>query len=448
MVKGRGPDSPLPQFKLGYVNLPVSAAEKELTVTLTSDKARYSPGETAAFAVRATDVSGRPVRAEFSLALVDKAVQSLVEDRSVAPVRAFWGQRGLAVITAASLIRGMERANQAARDEGGKGGGGGLLEKPVRQDFRDTAFWNAHVVTDPDGRATVTATLPDNLTTWNMTAKGVTASTQVGEARADILSTKDLLIRPGYAAVLRQRRPRQPGGRGQQQHAAADQAWTCAWRPEGSRSVAARSRRSPSRRTGQVKVTWEVTVGQVEEVTLTFSANGGALRDAVRADPARSPADGQETVATAGQVVTRIAESIQVPASADRTAGSSACRLSPSLAAASRESLRYLESFDYASSEQTVSRFLPNAAHLPGLKRLGIDRDGAEETARGQRQQGRAKAVRAFRIATAAGAGGLASPAGRSSAPMRCWPCSPPARPASPSTADRRSAPSSTWPRP
>ena len=318
MVKGRGPDSPLPQFKLGYVNLPVSAAEKELTVTLTSDKARYSPGETAAFAVRASDVSGRPVRAEFSLALVDKAVQSLVEDRSVAPVRAFWGQRGLAVITAASLIRGMERANQSARDLGGKGGGGGLLDKPVRQDFRDTAFWNAHVVTDQDGRATVTATLPDNLTTWNMTAKGVTALTQVGEARADILSTKDLLIRPVTPRFF------VTGDRASLEavvnnSTAAPVGVDVRLEAQGLTLSGGAQQAITVKAGGQAKVAWEVTVGPVEEVTLTFSAVGGALQDSVRLTlPVRRPT-AMETVATAGQVATRIAESIQVPASADRT---------------------------------------------------------------------------------------------------------------------------------
>ena len=46
---------------------------------------------------------------------------------------------------------------------GGKGSGVyGVIE--VRQNFPDTAFWEAHVVTDQNGEASVTVTLPDNLT--------------------------------------------------------------------------------------------------------------------------------------------------------------------------------------------------------------------------------------------------------------------------------------------
>ena len=199
MVKGRGADSPQPQFKLGYVTLPVSAAEKQLTVKLTPERAKYAPGDKATFNLEALDFAGQPVQAEFSLALVDKAIQSLAADRSVSPAQAFWGQRALGVTTASSLTRSQEKLNQAVRSDFGlfgKGGGGGLLDKPVRQDFRDTAFWNPAVVTDQTGRAQVSMTLPDNLTTWNMTAKGVSLATLVGEARADILSTKDLLVRP------------------------------------------------------------------------------------------------------------------------------------------------------------------------------------------------------------------------------------------------------------
>ena len=81
----------------------------------------------------------------------------------------------------------------------GSGGGKGSDEYgviEVRQDFPDTAYWEAHLVTGEDGKATVTVTLPDNLTTWRMDARAVTVDTLVGQASVDLVSTKPLLVRP------------------------------------------------------------------------------------------------------------------------------------------------------------------------------------------------------------------------------------------------------------
>ncbi|MBI4789218.1 MAG: Ig-like domain-containing protein, partial [Chloroflexi bacterium] len=168
LVKGRGADSPTPQFKLGYTNLQVSTIEKQLKINITPDKtgpigAHYSPGEKAIFNIQANDSNNRPVQAEFSVALVDKAIQSLMDDTAESPLDAFYGQRGLSVQTSASLVRSVERANQQLTPEA-KGGGGGLLAEPVRRNFQDTAFWKADVVTDAAGRAQVSIPLPDNLT--------------------------------------------------------------------------------------------------------------------------------------------------------------------------------------------------------------------------------------------------------------------------------------------
>src|SRR5262249_43720531 len=126
-------------------------------------------------------------------------VQSLADDTSTSPLAAFYGRRGLSVMTASTLVRSVERLNQtvAAGGKGG-GGGGGAAEAPsvVRRNFQDTAYWKADVTTDASGKAQVSITLPDNLTTWNVRAKGVSADTKVGDANIDIVSTKDLLLRP------------------------------------------------------------------------------------------------------------------------------------------------------------------------------------------------------------------------------------------------------------
>ncbi len=374
LVKGRGADGTPAQFKLGYVNLPVSAASRELTVTLTADKAKYAPGDRAEFNVTASDSAGKPAQAEFSLALVDKAVQSLADDRSVSPVSTFWGQRGLAVVTAASLNKSMERVNQTIKADGGKGGGGGLLTQSPRKEFRDTAYWGARVVTDASGRASVTVSLPDNLTTWNMTAKGVTVSTLVGQAKMDILSTKDLLVRPvapRFFVVGDQARLEAVVNNNTSAAVSVDV------RLGGQGVTIAGSSQQPLtvKANDKAKVGWDVTVAPVDSVVLTFSADGGGYSDAVEMTlPVLRPSSA-ETVATAGQVETTIQETVLLPASADRTAGELQLSFSPSLAAAAMDSLEYLRAFDYECTEQVVTKFFPNAVTYLALKRMGVARD-------------------------------------------------------------------------
>ncbi len=386
LVKGRGADSPIPQFKLGYTNLAVSTIEKQLKISVTPDKTtHYAPGEKATFAINATDSTNKPVQSEFSVALVDKAIQSLMDERAESPLQAFYGQRGLGVSTSATLARSVERVNQQLSPEA-KGGGGGLLEQPVRRDFRDTAFWKADVVTDAQGRAQVSIPLPDNLTTWNLTAKGVTNATQVGDAHTDIVSTKDLLVRPvtpRFFVVGDKARLEAIVNNNTDKDISADV------RIDAQGLALSGSAQQPLtiRAHDKAKVSWDttvnghvlidgsvVTMNAVERVVVKFTTRGGGLQDAVEQTlPVRRPTS-PEVVGTAGQVETQTKEQIRLPAVLDKSAGALKVELSPSLAAASRDSLKYLESFDYECSEQTVSKFFPNVATYLALKKLGIER--------------------------------------------------------------------------
>ena len=65
----------------------------------------------------------------------------------------------------------------------------------IRKDFKDTAYWEPSVVTGKDGRATVKFRLPDNLTTWRATARGVTGDTMVGVSKHKVVSRKDVILR-------------------------------------------------------------------------------------------------------------------------------------------------------------------------------------------------------------------------------------------------------------
>ena len=93
---------------------------------------------------------------KVSLAVVDKAVLSLQEERGPDGLRAFWFERGLSVTTGSSMAVSVDRWNDVIAEAPRQGkGGSGLVGQQVRQDFRNTAYWSAHVVTKADGTASV-----------------------------------------------------------------------------------------------------------------------------------------------------------------------------------------------------------------------------------------------------------------------------------------------------
>ena len=128
-------------IKIGYTELTIESAEKELVISLSPDKERYQPGERVVYHVRTADGEGQPVSAEVSLAVVDAASSG-----TLGIVEAFHGWRGLAVRTANSLAVHLGREGSAwyfenpATSEAFSPLRGALM---VRQSF-DLAQENAH----------------------------------------------------------------------------------------------------------------------------------------------------------------------------------------------------------------------------------------------------------------------------------------------------------------
>jgi uncharacterized protein YfaS (alpha-2-macroglobulin family) len=391
LVKGVDDTNPLPAYRVGYVSFDVSVAERALDVRVTPDRdlaagERYGPRETVRADIEVVDSTGRPVESEVALAVVDQAVLSLAAPNAPAILSAFYGERGLGVRTADSLSVFVDRVTARVAQEGKGGGGGGpelaLGAGFIRQDFPDTAFWAPEVRTGPDGRATVEFVLPDQLTTWNVDARAVTADTQVGQAEVDLLSTRDLLVRPvtprffvvgdraDLAAVV---------------HNNTDQELEVVVRleAEGVRLL------GPDRHTvvvasgGKERVEWPVEVEPVHSVDLTFFASGGGYTDAVK-PPAGAPPDqllpvyrysAPETVGTAGELTAQdqVLEGIALPPTLDTTQGELTVRIEPSLAAGMTGGLDYLEHYPYECTEQVVSRFLPNVLTYRALVELGVE---------------------------------------------------------------------------
>ncbi len=205
IVKGIDENNPRPNFKMGMLELKVNPKQQALQVDLTAEPAQAGPGEMVRYTVTTKDYSGAPVPAEVSLSLSDLATLSLMPANSPPILDYFYSRRTLGVWTSVPISMDIEDYNQDISEKitegtgmgsGGAKGEGDLGVIDVRQDFPDTAFWEAFVVTGENGQASVSVTLPDNLTTWRMDARAVTDATLVGQTTYDLMSTKPLLVRP------------------------------------------------------------------------------------------------------------------------------------------------------------------------------------------------------------------------------------------------------------
>ncbi|MBN1583260.1 MAG: Ig-like domain-containing protein [Anaerolineae bacterium] len=387
LVKGMDETNPVPAFKLGYIALPVSTKTKTLNIALTPDRDMeqgeyYRPRETVKYDVQVTDHTGQGVETELSLDLVDLAVLALTGgDRGRSLLDSFYYQRGVGIQTSGSLVVNIDRVAEELPLQEGKGGGGGgdAGEGLVRTNFADTAYWNPMVRTDADGHATVEVALPDNLTTWRLRGRGVTADTLLGESTTDVMSTLDLLVRTvaprffviGDKATLS---VIVHNNTGESLDATATLQAAGLDMDAGPQSVSIPAK-------GQVKIDWNVTVQNVEQIVLRASVDAGQYADAVEITLPVYTYSTPEVVATAGQLESadERLEAVILPQTLDPTQGELTIQVDPSLAAGMRDGLEYLQHYPYECIEQTVSRWLPNVLTYKALKDLGIENAELEE---------------------------------------------------------------------
>jgi uncharacterized protein YfaS (alpha-2-macroglobulin family) len=182
------------QFRQGYLELGVEPVAQELRVILNAEPEISQPRGEITLELQVNDHQGQPVEGEFSLSIVDKAVLALADPNSSDIMSAFYGTQPLGVDTGLSLV--VYSGRYLDLPPGGGGGGGGGEMRFVREQFPDTAYWNPTFMTDSNGQAQVTVTLPDNLTTWLIETRGLTLDTLVGGAEGEVVTTRPLLIRP------------------------------------------------------------------------------------------------------------------------------------------------------------------------------------------------------------------------------------------------------------
>ncbi len=388
---------PYADIRVGFVEIVVPPDQFDLTVTLTPGAEEYAPGDTATFDIAVTDQAGNGVQSEVSVALVDLAVLLLKEDNAPNILDAFYFRQPLrSTLGSGLLITGEGLAIEEPLSAGGFGGGGGADEMAasfrlnnedddVRQDFKDTAYWEARLMTNADGRASVEIPLPDNVTTWRLHSKAATTDTRVGQASVDILARLPLIIRPvtprfftaGDQVSL---------GANVNNNTDADIEATVTLEATGVTTDGETTQTVMVPAGGRQLVRWNVTVDDVETADLVFRVEGGGFSDASKPTLGVGPDallpvyryDGRDFVATAGELDEegRRVEAVVLPQGVDQRQGEVLVRLQPSLAAAIIESFDVIEADNVTWLECAgtyADRLLYNTSVEAAIRELDLD---------------------------------------------------------------------------
>jgi alpha-2-macroglobulin len=364
-------------FRQGSLNLPVPPLSKALTIQLDLEPVLAEPGDMVTLNMKITDQGGRPIQGEFSIAVVDKALLALVPPNSLPILEALYGEVPLSVQTSLSLYTYVKQRTLQALEVGGLGGGADrMADASVREDFPDTAYWQANVITGADGTARLTIPLPDSLTTWVVEARGLTGDHLVGQAQAEMQTQKPLMVRPvtprflvdGDRVELAAIVHNNTGNALDVDVSLSAVGFTLV---DATPTQRVRIESSQSQR-----VAWWGVVDSVDAVDLVFRAVAGTLSDASApiwgdlhvkryAMPYTFSSVGQLT--EAGERL----ELVSLPLSTDPSSGALSLVLNPSLLVTLVDGLDAMETIPYSDTVTILSRFLANLNAYLVLNALG-----------------------------------------------------------------------------
>jgi uncharacterized protein YfaS (alpha-2-macroglobulin family) len=385
-----------------FINLSVSAGKKT-----------FKPGEKADFCLEATDETGKPVSTEIALGVVDSSIFYIAPDRSEDIRKFYYGQRKeLGVSTATSfdfqsrsvnvitkmggnLQAGLDYTSDGRRRETvmaeapsamamekkaapGKGEEKELAEAKVRTDFRDTGYWNPTIITGENGKAKVTIDIPESLTTWKITARGITKDTRVGNLTDEIVTKKNVIVRLQAPRFFTER---DEVTLSSIVHNYLDSAVKAkiylktvslelldkeaVWKDIQSGGDVRADFKAKATEPGTAKITaYGQTTEESDAMELTFPVIVHGV---------------EKRFARSGKVEEKKTLDFDLPADRKKGASVFEVTISPSIAGVILDSLQYLVDYPYGCVEQTMSRFLPSVAASKALKDMGASNKKLDE---------------------------------------------------------------------
>lgn len=169
----------------------------ELTVDVTADKESYQPGGSVTLTANVKDKKGNPVVANVCFSVVDESVFALNEQYFDVQGE-LYGELSFSNDYIWKYTSTTGDINPYANGgDGGKGEGENMAAYDMfRKNFKDTAAFRS-VKSGKDGVAKLTFTLPDNVTSWRVTALAISSEKLFGgSVKSNFISTLPFFAQP------------------------------------------------------------------------------------------------------------------------------------------------------------------------------------------------------------------------------------------------------------
>ncbi|MDJ0703802.1 MAG: alpha-2-macroglobulin [Leptolyngbyaceae cyanobacterium MO_188.B28] len=171
----------------------------DVSLTAPDNNQLRQPGEEQTVQLALKDNQGQPIKGQFTVMVVNEAVLQLTGYRPPDLVETVYADQPISTrfadnrpdVTLAPLYSPLEKG-------WGYGGGdsAGAASTRVREDFKPLAYYNGSVLTDDQGQAEITFTLPDDLTTWRVMAVATDGDLHFGNGDATFITSKPLISNP------------------------------------------------------------------------------------------------------------------------------------------------------------------------------------------------------------------------------------------------------------
>ena len=409
----------------------VPPEDKALKVEVIPDKDDFRPGKEAQLKVKITGPDGEPAQGTFALSVYDKALEYIAGNNQRSEIRSFFwswkrqhhprtqssilryfyapyyqdqkhrmlqlgvfGNVGENVLHMKESLGGTRSAQQDLRMDSKKESSktnldrvssfkqkskkprSGMAVPKIRKNFVDSAFWQANVTTDSEGKAKVKFTMPENLTAWKIRCWGVSKGFTVGEGETSVTTSKKLLLRL-QAPRFFVEKDEVVISANVHNYLADEKTVKVELKPNALiEAVGQLTQTVKIKAGGEQRIDWRVKVLGEGEVKLQAFAYSDEESDAVEMKfPAK--VHGQQKMDSFSAYLAPDKSSttlmMNLPEKLDPDATRLELRYSPTLAASMVDALPYLVDFPYGCTEQTLNRFLPTTITRNILQEMKVD---------------------------------------------------------------------------